>query len=159
MIIYTPLWIRFTELCVCFFIFIFLGPRWQHMEVPRLGVESELQLPVYTTAVAMPDLSHTCNLHHSSRQRRIPDPLSKARDQTCVLMETSRICFRCALISTVPRIRLYPALLGVLSADQRGKVHEAHFSSLFPGTEKEETGPNFEVPPPSANHHWSLNIP
>jgi len=28
-----------------------------HMEVPRLGVESELQLPVYTTATATPDLS------------------------------------------------------------------------------------------------------
>ena len=25
------------------------------MEVPRLGVESELQLPVYTTATATPD--------------------------------------------------------------------------------------------------------
>ena len=22
--------------------FVFLGPNWQHMEVPRLGVESEL---------------------------------------------------------------------------------------------------------------------
>ena len=27
------------------------------MEVPRLGVESELQLPAYATATAMPDLS------------------------------------------------------------------------------------------------------
>ena len=30
------------------------------MEVPRLGVKSELQLPAYTTA--MPDLSHVYNL-------------------------------------------------------------------------------------------------
>ena len=30
-----------------------------HMEVPRLGVKSELQLPAYTTATAMRDLSHT----------------------------------------------------------------------------------------------------
>ena len=35
------------------------------MEVPRLGVESELQLPAYTTATATPDPSHVCNLHHS----------------------------------------------------------------------------------------------
>ena len=28
----------------------FLGLHLQHMEVPRLGVESELQLPAYTTA-------------------------------------------------------------------------------------------------------------
>ena len=37
-----------------------------HMEVPRLGVQSELQLPAYTTATATPDLSRICNLHHSS---------------------------------------------------------------------------------------------
>ena len=33
---------------------IFLGPHLRHMEVPRLGVELELQLPAYTTATAMP---------------------------------------------------------------------------------------------------------
>ena len=30
---------------------------------PRLGVESELQLPTYATAIAMPDPSHICDLH------------------------------------------------------------------------------------------------
>ena len=29
----------------CFVLFVFLGPHPRHMEVPRLGVESELQLP------------------------------------------------------------------------------------------------------------------
>ena len=38
-----------------FFFFVFLGPHPRHMEVPRLGVESELQLLAYTTATAMPD--------------------------------------------------------------------------------------------------------
>ena len=33
-----------------FFLFSFLGPQLRHMEVPRLGVESELQLLAYTTA-------------------------------------------------------------------------------------------------------------
>ena len=61
--------------------FIFLGlPLW-HMEVPRLGVHSELQLPAYTTATAMRDLSHTRNRDHSSRQHQILNPLSKARDR------------------------------------------------------------------------------
>ena len=32
------------------------------MEVPRLGVESELQLPAYTTATAMPDPSNVWDL-------------------------------------------------------------------------------------------------
>ena len=31
------------------------------MEVPRLGVELELQLPAYTTATATRDLSHVCD--------------------------------------------------------------------------------------------------
>ena len=31
-------------------------------------------------------------LHHSSQQRWILNPLSKARDQTHVLMDTSRVC-------------------------------------------------------------------
>ena len=58
------------------------------MEVPRLGAKSELQLPADTTATASRDLSHVCNLHHSSR-RQILHPLSEARDRTCTLMDTS----------------------------------------------------------------------
>ena len=47
----------FHHLNFCLFVF-FLGPRLQHMEVPRLGVKSGLQLPVYATATAM--LDPTC---------------------------------------------------------------------------------------------------
>ena len=54
----------------------------------RLGVELELQLPAYTTATAMWDLSPICDLHHSSGQCRILNPLSKARDGTCILVDT-----------------------------------------------------------------------
>uniref|UniRef100_A0A8D1RDC6 phenylalanine--tRNA ligase n=1 Tax=Sus scrofa TaxID=9823 RepID=A0A8D1RDC6_PIG len=52
----------------------------------RLGVELELPLPAYTTVTATQDLSCVCDLHHSSRQRRILNPLSEARDRTRVLM-------------------------------------------------------------------------
>ena len=34
------------------------------MEVLRLEVKSELQMPAYATATAMWDLSQVCNLHH-----------------------------------------------------------------------------------------------
>ena len=61
------------------------------MEVPRVGVELELQLPAYVTATATPNPSHICDLHHSSRQRWILNPLSEARDPTCILMGTSRV--------------------------------------------------------------------
>ena len=43
------------------------------------------------TATATPDLSHICDLHHSSWQRQILNPLRKARDQTRNLMVPSRI--------------------------------------------------------------------
>ena len=55
------------------------------MEVPRLGVELEL----YTTATATQYLSHVCDQHHSSQQCWVLNPLSEARDQTCILMDTS----------------------------------------------------------------------
>ena len=41
------------------------------MKVPRLGVESELELLAYATATAMQDLSRVCDLHHSSWQWQI----------------------------------------------------------------------------------------
>ena len=66
---------------------VFLGPHIVHMEVPRLGVESEPQLLTYATATAIQDPSHICDLHHSSRQRWILKPLSEARDQTCTQWE------------------------------------------------------------------------
>ena len=62
------------------FFFVFLGLHPEHMEVPSLGVKSELYLLAYATATAMRDPSHVCNLHHSSWQHRIPNPLSEARD-------------------------------------------------------------------------------
>ena len=70
------------------------------MEVPRLGVQSELQLLAFTTATAMQDLSHVCDLHHRSQQHKILNPLSEARDQTCNLMVPGRICFHCATKGT-----------------------------------------------------------
>ena len=70
------------------------------MEVLRLGVELELQLLAYITATAIEDASHVCDLYHSSWQRRILDPLSKAGDRTCILMDTSRIHFLCATRGT-----------------------------------------------------------
>ena len=61
------------------------------MQVPRLETELELQLQAYATATEMQDLSCICNLHHSSQQHQILNPLSKARDQTHNLMVPSRI--------------------------------------------------------------------
>ena len=86
-----------------FYVFIyccFLGLHLRHMEVPRLGVESELQLLAYAMATAMQDPSHVCNPHHSSQQRWILNVLSKARNLTLILMDTSWICFCCTTTGT-----------------------------------------------------------
>ena len=59
------------------------------MDVPRLGVQSELQLLAYTTATATQDLSYICNQHHSTQQHQIFNPLSKVRDPTHILIDPS----------------------------------------------------------------------
>ena len=52
-------------------------------------VEPELQLLADTAATAMQDLSCVCDLHHSSWQHWILNPLSGARERTSILMDTS----------------------------------------------------------------------
>ena len=63
-----------------FFFFVsFLGPHPWHMEVPRLGVQAELQ-------------------PQQPQQHRILNPLREARDRTRNLMVPSQIRFRCAMM-------------------------------------------------------------
>ena len=75
------------------------------MEVPRLGISSELQLLAYTTATATQDLSHVCDLHNSSQQCQTLNPLSEARDRTCNLSVPSWIHFHCTTTGT-PKLLL-----------------------------------------------------
>ena len=72
-------------------LFYFFRATLRHEEVPGLGVELELQLTAYTTATEMQDPSCICNLHHSSQQHQILNPLSEARDRTHIYVDTSGI--------------------------------------------------------------------
>ena len=80
--------VPFYELSFCFYVmvtFFFFFNLWSqlwHMEVPRLGTQSEPQLPTYATATEMPDPSLVYDLHYSSEQRWILNPLSGTWDQT-----------------------------------------------------------------------------
>ena len=56
------------------------------MEVPRLGVESELQRWASATATATLDPSSICKL-----QCLILNPLSESRDGTSILMDTIQV--------------------------------------------------------------------
>ena len=79
-----------------FFICLSLGLHPQHMEFPRLGVKLELQVLVYTTATAVPDLSYICDIQHSSQIRQTINPLNKARYWAHVLMDASQFHYHCA---------------------------------------------------------------
>ena len=52
----------------------------------------------YTTATATPHQSLAFDLHHSSKQCRILNPLSKARGQTWVLTDASQVRFLWAMM-------------------------------------------------------------
>ena len=62
------------------------------MEVPRLGVESELYLTAYATDRAPQDLRCICGLYYSSWQHQILNPLIEAEDGTHILMDPSQVC-------------------------------------------------------------------
>ena len=84
-----PLPVSSQQFLFSFFFFFLLEPLPRHMEVPRRGVQSELQPPACTTATATPDPSHVGDLHHSSWQRQILNPLGEARDRTHIFMDTN----------------------------------------------------------------------
>ena len=75
------------------FFFLVFSELHLHMEVPGLGVKLELQLQACTAATATQNLSCVCEPHHSSGQHRILNPLSEARDGSCILMDASQIPF------------------------------------------------------------------
>ena len=86
-----------------FFNLFFLVLCLWHLEVPRLGVKLELQLPAYPTATARPDPSRI--MQPTAQRHRILNPLSEARDQACLLMDTSRVRFHVAKAGT-PRFAI-----------------------------------------------------
>ena len=83
-----------------FLFFVILGLHLWHMEVHRLEVELELLLLAYATAIAISDPSHIWDLHQSLQQCWMLNPLNKARDWTCILMDASQIHFHWSTTGT-----------------------------------------------------------
>ena len=114
-----------SVLCLIFdFLFfpIFLGLHPWHMEVSRLGVESELKPLAYITAVATVDPRCVCDLHHSSQQHQIVNPVSEVRDWTCILMDTSWVCYHRPMSGTLHTWLLkLPSLELMGISETRGK--------------------------------------
>ena len=119
------------------------GPHPWQMEVPRLGIKSELQLPAYATVTATSDLSCVCNLHHSSWQRRILNPLSEARDRTCNLMLPSQIHF-CYATTGNPRYYFLLAI-AIIQISKRSAYLNKHLLLDSADTEKDMCKNGFHV--------------
>ena len=75
-----------------------------------------------TTATATQDPSRVCNLHHSSEQHHILDPLIKARDWTHILVDISQICFHCATTGTPSYTILYSNYIPIKLEIKRKKT-------------------------------------
>ena len=73
--------------CVLLLLFLLLRATSVAYGSPRLGVKAEVQLLTYTTATQ--DLGNICDVHLSSWQPWILNPLSEAGDRTPILMDPS----------------------------------------------------------------------
>ena len=106
------------------------------MEVPRVGVKLELQLLAYATATAMPDPSQVCDLNHSSRQHRILNSLTKARDRNHILMDANRIHYNWAKMGIPLHSFLKEEILSLVIANFLASFAENFFKNhppvLFP---------------------------
>ena len=81
-----------------FFVFSFLSFffsfQGQTLSIWRFPGQGSIGATAASLHTATQDLSHVCDLHHSSPQHPIFNPLSKARNQTCNLMAPNKIRFR-----------------------------------------------------------------
>ena len=80
-----------------FFLFFFLLFR---AVLEAYGGSQSRGGSVRAIATATQDPSCLCDLHHSSQQHQILNPLSEARDPTRSLMVPSQFCFCCATTGT-----------------------------------------------------------
>ena len=119
----------------------FLRLHLWHVEVLRVGVEVELQLPGQATATAMQDPSCIYNLCHSLWQCWIPNPLSKGRDGTRVLMDASQI------ITAEPQRELLKCLTT--------QIHKLQTIVLpCPSVTQVNSDLMWEVPAKGMNNEW-----
>ena len=111
----TPKYIFFS-----LFFFFFKWPHLQHMEVPRLGVKLELQLPAYTTATAAGDLSPVCDYTPAHSHARSLTHWAGPRIKP-TFMDNSQVCLCWAIVDNFFRSRF--------TANLRGRLRDFHYVS------------------------------
>ena len=82
----------------------------------------------------MQDPSHVCDLHHSSQQHQILNPLSKARDRILNLMVPSLICFHNTMTGTPEINFIFKSLVHQPTAlKSHAGVHSAEWAEMMEG--------------------------
>ena len=99
--------------------------------------------------MATPDPSRVCDLDHSSWQHRILNPMNKAWDPNCILMDPNQICFRCATMGTPDICKIIlrrwgasykeAILVGVKHSKQREQKMQRPWGNIMNGKEASET--------------------
>ena len=94
--LYNAMRVSFLFIYIYVFIYLFLLFRAAPMAdgSSQARGTTELQLPANAPATVMQDPSLICELHHNSWQSQTLNPLSRARDQTGILMDSSWAHYR-----------------------------------------------------------------
>ena len=101
------------------------------MEVNGLEVESELPLLTHATAIATPDLSGICDLPHCLWQCQILNPLSRARNRTHILRDTSQYLTHWATMGTPEGDSLFMLNFDLKDWNRHGKFYLKLDHNLF----------------------------
>ena len=111
-----------TQALFYFILFVFLGVHLWHMGVPRLGVESELQMLAYATAAATPDPSCVCKLHCSySNIGSLTHLVRPGIELNLHPMDTNRVLF--LLFRAAPSGHVHSQARGQIGAIAAGLGH------------------------------------
>ena len=111
-----------TKLALFIYLFIYLFCLFRATREAYGDSQARGWIRAYATGTATPDLSRNWGLHHNSQKRQILNPLSQARNRTCVLRDASQICFRWAMMGTpgLSWIACFPFILPQFSGVVEG---------------------------------------
>ena len=90
----------FIYLFLIFFLILFLGPNLWHMEVPRLGLEPELQLLASTTPQPQQGQIQAASATYISAYGKAGSLIGKFKNQTHIFTDIGRIYFHFATMGT-----------------------------------------------------------